>query len=144
MINTVQLALADPVHAAAVREALTKSGPWHVVSVQHPDPRQQGVLVLDEDALNRMPMPLPNPERVVLVTRMDPQHLSMAWDAGIVSVVSVNDPPNTVLLAIMAASLRVPKAQAAIVGGIPHVAPQNPASISPEARPHPPKRLKTE
>jgi hypothetical protein len=144
MMNTVQLALADSVYAAAVREALTKSGPWHVVSVQQPDPRQKGVLVLDEDALGHMPMPLPDAERVVLVTRKDPQHFSLAWEAGIVSVVSVDDPPNTVLLAIMAAALRVPKAQAAIVGGISPNPPVNDAPISPDSRHASHKRIKTD
>lgn len=135
MINTVQLAVADPVYATALREALTRSGPWHVVSVQQPDSSQGGVLVLDEDAMDRLPMPLCCPERVVLITRKDPQHLSRAWDAGIVSVVSHEDPPNTVLLAIMAAALRVPKAQAAAVqGGISPNAPSASAPISPDSQ----------
>ncbi len=56
-----------------------------------------------------LPLPLSNPERVVLITRKDPQLLAQAWDAGIVSVVSCEDPVNTVLLAIMAAALRVGK-----------------------------------
>jgi hypothetical protein len=133
MINTVQLAVADPVYATALREALTRSGPWHVVSVQQPDPSQRGVLVLDEDALDRLLTPLCSPERVVLITRKDPQHLSRAWDAGIVSVVSHEDPPNTVLLAIMAAALRVPKAQAAVVqGGISPNDASASAPISPD------------
>jgi hypothetical protein len=138
MINTVQLALADGGYAAGIREALTRSGPWHIVSTPRPDPRQEGVLVLDEDALDGLPGPLPHPERVVLVAHMDPQHLSAAWEAGIVSVVSVDDPPDTVLLAIMAASLRIPKAQAAAVCGGP---PPGPAPADP--RPSVPKRPKT-
>jgi hypothetical protein len=145
MMNTVQLAVADPVYATALREALTRSGPWHVVSVQQPDPRQRGVLVLDEDALDRLPMPLCCPERVVLITSKDPQHLSRAWDAGIVSVVSHQDPPNTVLLAIMAAALRVPKAQAAAVpGGISPNPTSGVAPISPFVRPPSAKPTKTE
>ncbi len=141
MINTVQLSLADPVYAASVREALVKSGPWHIVSVEKPDPRRNGVLVVDEDALEQLPLPLPNPERMVLVARKDPQHLSIAWEAGIVSVVSMEDPPNTVLLAIMAAALRIPKAHAAIVGGISPTAPPQAAPITPDSRQ---KRLKME
>ncbi len=144
MINTVQLALADPIYAAAVRDALTRSGPWHVISVQQPDPRLKGVLVLDEDALSHLPTPLPNPERVVLVTHKDPRRFSLAWDAGIVSVVSVEDPPNTVLLAIMAAALRIPKAQAAIVGGISPNPQASAAPISPDPCPHSHKRIKTD
>jgi len=144
-MNTVQLALADPVYASALREALTRSGPWQVVSVEQPDPRQKGVLVVDEDALKRLPLPLPCPERVVLVTHRDPQHLSQAWDAGIVSVVSVSEPPNTVLLAIMAAALRVAKVQAAVVaGGISPSAPAPSAQISPDSRHLPHKRSKNQ
>jgi hypothetical protein len=141
MMNTVQLALADPGYAAAVREALLKSGPWHIVTADKPDPRHSGVLVVDEDALEHLPLPLPNPERIVLVARKDPQHLSIAWDAGIVSVVSVDDPPATALLAIMAAALRVPKAQAAVVGGISPTASPSAAPITPA--PHH-NHLKTE
>ena len=144
MIQTVQLALADAAYAAAVREALTRSAPWHIVSVARPDVRRNGVLVLDEDAFHSLPLPLPNPECVVLVTPKDPQHLSAAWDAGVVSVVSVEDPLDTVLLAIMAAALRLPKSNAAVVGGaISPNPPQSAGPISPEIRPHPHKRPRT-
>ena len=121
-MQTVQFALADAVYSAALRDALVRSGPWHVVRVDNPDPSQMCVIVLDEDAFNRLPFPLAHPERVVLITHKDPQHLSRAWDAGIVSVVSVDDAPNTVQLAIMAAALRVPKA---------HAAPASASGISP-------------
>lgn len=143
MIQTVQLAVGDPVYAAALREALTHSGPWHIVSVTEPDPRQQGVLVLDEEALDRLPLPLADPKRVVLITRKDPQRLSRAWEAGIVSVVSVDDPPNTVLLAIMAAALRAPKARvASVTGGVCPTPPESPEPISPEQAAPAPKKHK--
>jgi hypothetical protein len=146
MMNSVQLALADPGYAVALREALARSGPWNVVSAERADPCQKGVLVLDEDALNRLALPLLNPERVVLVTRKDPAHLSEAWEAGIVSVVSDTDPPSTVVLAIMAAALRVPKAHAAVVNGgaISPTGPSGPASISPESHHHFHKRCKNQ
>ena len=133
-MQTVQFVLADAVYAAALRDALVRSGPWQVL--QNADPGQKCVVVLDEDAFNRAPQPLSHPERVVLITRKDPQHLSRAWDAGIVSVVSMDDAPNTVLLAIMAAALRVPKAQAAPspASGISPNRPILPAPISPEIK----------
>src|SRR5215813_1986439 len=112
-MQSVQFALEDAAYSSALREALVRCGPWHVERVEDPDPSQMCVVVMDEDAFNRSLLPLSHPERVVLITRKDPQHLSRAWDAGIVSVVSVDDAPNTVLLAIMAAALRLPKAQAA-------------------------------
>jgi hypothetical protein len=144
-MQTVQFALADGVYAAALRDALFRSGPWHVLRVQDPDPGQMCVVVLDEDAFDRLPLPLSHPERVVLITHKDPQHLSRAWEAGIVSVVSVDDAPNTVQLAIMAAALRVPKAQAAPgnVRGISPTRPITSASISPEMRDSGPKHCKS-
>jgi hypothetical protein len=140
MIHTVQLALADAGYAARLREALTHSGPWHIVAFERPDPAQSGVLVLDESGFERLPLPLPHPERVVLVTRMDQELLSAAWEAGVVSVVSVDDPVDTVLLAIMAASLRVPKSQVAAVGGISRNVPRPDGPITPESHPPAHKR----
>ena len=103
MMQTVQLAITDGAYAAAVREALCRSCAWHVESVDRPDPTQNCVLVLDEPAFERLPLPLANPERIVLIIHKDPQLLAQAWEAGIVSVVCEEDPINTVLLAIMAA-----------------------------------------
>ena len=144
-MQTVQFVLADAVYSSALRDALVRSGPWHVSRVEDPDPSQMCVVVMDEDAFNRSLMPLSHPERVVLITRKDPQHLSRAWDAGIVSVVSVDDAPNTVLLAIMAAALRVPKAQAAPApaSGISPNRPNASAPISPEIQHSGPKRCKS-
>jgi hypothetical protein len=113
MLQTVQLSIGDGRYAASVREAVTRSCAWHVESVERPDLSRKGVLVLDESAFERLPLPLPNPERIVLITRKEPELLAEAWEAGIVSVVSEDDPLNTVLLAIMAAALRVAQIHAA-------------------------------
>ena len=116
MMQTIQLAITDPAYAEALRDALVRSGPWQVERVGTPRPDEGCVLVMDEQCLNRVSLPLPYPERVVLLTRKAPAKLSHAWAAGIVSLVSPDDPPNTVLLAVMAAALRV---QAALpLGGI--------------------------
>ncbi|HEY1239669.1 MAG TPA: hypothetical protein VGF16_03890 [Bryobacteraceae bacterium] len=119
MMRTVQLSIADAVYASALRDALSHSGPWRVEMAERADPAQSCVVVLDELGFARMPLPLAHPERVVLICRQDPQLLAQAWDAGIVSVVSVGDSLPTVLLAIMAASLRATKP------------PQGPRGISP-------------
>ena len=142
MMLTVQLAVADALYASAVRDALARSGPWQVTCVERPDPARPCVLVLDQEAFDRLPPPLPNPERVVLITRKDPALLAQAWDAGIVSVVSHDDPLNTVLLAIMAAALRVAKAHGTGAGGgISPKARSDSAPISPESGgSHPAKR----
>ena len=109
MMQTVQLAIADGIYAAALREALSRTCAWHVESVGRPDLSRPSVMVLDQAALERLPLPLSNPERIVLITERDPQLMAEAWDAGIVSVVSEQDPISTILLAIMAAGLRVEK-----------------------------------
>jgi len=111
MMQTVQLAITDGEYASAVRDALSHTCAWHVESVDRPDQTQHCVMVLDQLALERLPLPLANPERIVLVVHKDPQLLAQAWEAGIVSVVSEEDPINTVLLAIMAAGLRVDKSR---------------------------------
>jgi hypothetical protein len=106
-MQTVQLSITDGPYSTAVREALSRSCAWRVESVDRPEPAHPCVLVLDESAFARLPLPLTNPERIVLIARKDPQVLAQAWEAGIVSVISADDPINTVLLAIMAAALRV-------------------------------------
>ena len=121
MMQTVQLAIADGAYAHAVREALAHTCACTVETVAQPDPACPGVLVLDQGAFESLSLPVSHPERVVLITRKDPHLLEQAWEAGIVSVVSDDDPLNTVLLAIMAASLRV---------GKPHSNP-SPSGISP-------------
>ncbi len=144
MMQTVQLAISDAAYGAAVREALSRSCAWHVESVDRPDPSQGCVLVLDEAAFAGLVLPLSNPERVVLITRQD-THLVMAqaWEAGIVSVVSAGDPMNTVLLAIMAAALRVAKSHGVpTAGGISPNTTVASAPITPLNRSSSSKRCK--
>ena len=132
MMQTVQLSISDRGYEASVREALARSCAWHIESVAPPDMMQESVLVLDEAAFARLSLPLTNPERVVLITRKDPQKLAEAWDAGIVSVVSDADPLSTVLLAIMAAGLRV--AKCSTLSGISPSHHATPESLPPQNR----------
>jgi hypothetical protein len=143
MMQSVQLSIGDSALAASVREAVSRNCAWRVESVDRPDPSQSCVLVLDEVAFARLPLPLSNPERVVLITHKDPQLLAQAWEAGIVSVVSEADPISTVLLAIMAAALRVAKspAQAAPSGISPNKSDAS-APLAPENRTSGSKRCK--
>ena len=146
MLQTVQLSIADAHYAATVREALSRSCAWHVEPVVRADPSQEGVMVLDEAAFARLLLPLPNPERVVLVTRReapDPELLAQAWEAGIVSIVSEADPLSTVLLAIMAAALRVAKPHdSTIPRGITPTSSSGSAPIAPLSRSTGSKRWK--
>ena len=143
MMQTVQLAIADGNYAAALREALSHTCAWHVESVVAPDPTRSCVLVLDQAGLERLPLPLSNPERIVLVTHRDSQQMAEAWEAGIVSVVSAQDPMSTVLLAIMAAGLRVDKPNNPQTNsGISPTSEAGNAPLPPEPRPSGSKRGK--
>jgi hypothetical protein len=110
-METVQLTINDAPYAAALRDLLVRSGTRDVRCVEQPDTEQEGVIVVDSEALNRLPLPLSNPERIVLITSNDPRHLAQAWNAGVRSVVFNEDPLSTAVLAIMAAELRVPKTE---------------------------------
>ena len=144
-IQTVQLSITDGPYAAAVREALSRSCAWHVESVEHPSAVQHHVLVLDESAFAELPLPLSNPERIVLIARKNPRVLAEAWEAGIVSVISPDDPISTVLLAIMAAALRVAHFHASAgTGEISPTLGSDGAPISPQKQHSGSKRCKTQ
>jgi hypothetical protein len=143
MMQTVQLAIADGAYLLAVREALARTWACTVETVALPDPARHCVLVLDEGAFESLSLPMSNPERVVLITRKDPRLLAQAWEAGIVSVVSGEDPISTVMLAIMAASLRVAKPHSsAVASGISPNPSAVPAAIAPSNRTSGSKRCK--
>jgi hypothetical protein len=143
MMQTVQLSIADCQYAAALREALSRSCAWQVEAVERPDLSQHCALVLDEQAFARLPLPLSNPERIVLITQKETQAFGQAWDAGIVSVVSEDDPLSTVLLAIMAAALRVANAHIPQdLSAITRSSSTNAAPIAPTHRHRAPKRRK--
>jgi len=143
VLHTVQLALEDGVYRGALREALCRSCAWRVESVDRPDSSQNCVLVLDEAAFEHLRLPLSHPERIVLITRQDPQLLAQAWDAGLVSVLSQHDPMSTVLLAIMAAALRVANpCKPDVAGDISPISESNSAPIAPQHGHSPGRRCK--
>jgi len=126
-MQRVQLSIADVRYATALREALSRSCAWPVDLVERPDVSKPSVMVLDEFAFARLPLPLSNPERIVVICQPEPQLFAQAWEAGIVSVLSKDDAVSTILLAIMAAGLRVAKVHSgAPASGIS----PNPASVS--------------
>jgi hypothetical protein len=146
MVQSVQLSIADGQYAATVREALSRSCAWHVEAVECPDLSSHSVMVLDEQAFARLPLPLSNPGQFVLIAHKEHQvsdFLEQAWEAGIVSVVSEEDPLNTVLLAIMAAALRVAKpANSGDSSEITPTSASKAASIAPVTAFSRPKRRK--
>jgi len=145
MLHTVQLALGDAAYAAALHDALCHSCAWHIESVERPDPSRDCVLVLDEAAFEHLRLPLAHPERIVLITRQDPQLLAQAWDAGLVSVLSQGDPMSTVLLAIMAAALRVANpCKTECTGEVSPISESDSAPIPPHSCHSPGRRCKTQ
>ncbi len=101
--------------------------------------------MLDEAAFEHLRLPLSHPERIVLITRQDPQLLAQAWDAGLVSVLSQHDPMSTVLLAIMAAALRVANpCKTDISSGISPIPEEDSAPIAPHHGHSASRRCKTQ
>lgn len=134
-METIQLAIRDLPYAATLREALLRNGPWQVRCVDVPNPEQEGVIVLDMETLEQLGRPIPNPERVVLITRNDPQHLSDAWDSGILSVIFENDPVTTTMLAIMSARLRAARPKMPVPAGAKTNSPAGPALATQSPKP---------
>ena len=83
---------------------------------------------------------------LALPSRIEWGNFAKAWDAGIISIVSEQDPISTVLLAIMAAGLRVDKsyANSSSSSGISPTAGTAHAPIPPESRHCRSKRCKTQ
>ncbi len=61
---------------------------------------------MDGESFSSLTAPVRFADRIVLITRNDPGRLREAWDAGVNSVLSEQDPLNTVVLAVLAACLR--------------------------------------
>ena len=108
-METIQISISDPHYRAALEQLLGGSGTCKLIESEIPDFKASGVVVIDDRVLGRIAPPLPSPERVVLITHNAPERLSQAWDAGIRSVIFYEDPMNTAVLAIMSASLRLPR-----------------------------------
>ena len=105
-MSCIQLALSNVAKADLLRGLLSRSTQLPVHCVESPCIEEACVVVVDPPHLRMIPSPLAFPERVVLITQNDPNHLKDAWEAGINSVLSEQDPPNTVVLAILSACLR--------------------------------------
>jgi len=104
-MSCIQLALSNTGKADLLRGLLCRSTQLPVHCVDSPSFEDVCVVVVDPPHLRMLPSPLSYPERVVLITQNDAVHLRDAWEAGVNSVVSDQDPPNTVVLAILSACL---------------------------------------
>jgi hypothetical protein len=108
-MQTIQLVLTDNAFANRVKQLLAENGNWPVAIQEVPSFDRGGVVVLDDTVLAGLAAPPDFPDRVVLVTRNVPELLAHAWELGIRSVVYDTDAPSTVILAVMAAYLRLPR-----------------------------------
>lgn len=105
-MGSIQVALSDSAKADALRVLLARSTQVPVLCAESPDFAAACAVVLDAERFSRLPQPLIHPDRIVLITKNDPGHLKDAWDAGVHSVLSEQDPLNTVVLAVLATCLR--------------------------------------
>lgn len=105
-MSSIQLALSNTAKADQLRSLLCRNTQLQVRCVESPSLEDACVVVVDPPHLQMLPSPLAFPDRVVLITENDASHLRDAWEAGVNSVVSEQDPPNTVVLAILSACLR--------------------------------------
>lgn len=103
----IQLALKDRSYRVALCSQLRVHNTQSVRCVDRPDLNTDEVLVLDRDHLDNIPLPILNPERIVLIAGNRKEDLEIAWNAGLRSVVLPEDPINTALLAVLSASLYV-------------------------------------
>ena len=105
-MGSIQVALCDQSRADALCSLLARSTPVPVLRVECPDFESACVVVLDAARFASLSGPLVHPERVVLIAPKDAGHLGAAWEAGVNSVLSEQDPLKTVVLAVLATCLR--------------------------------------
>ncbi len=105
-MKTVQVAIRDAECSKGICNVLRREGRHTVLVVDEPDLTLEGVIVLDCEHLDRVGGASEETDRLVLVTRKDPDKLARIWNAGVRHVVFEDDSPNTVQLAVSAAELR--------------------------------------
>ena len=103
---SIQLALTDLAKASALTNLPARSAHVPVFCVEEPDFATACVVVMDGQRFSKHPAAAENADRVVLITRNDEGHLRAAWEAGVNTVLSDQDPLNTVVLAVLGACLR--------------------------------------
>lgn len=104
-MSSVQIALSDTAYRRALIERLGETD-YTARSVDRPEPSTDDVLVVDVDHLRMLPLPIDNPERVVMIADRAAGHFSEAWDAGVSSVVDRRDSLGTAVMAVLSACLR--------------------------------------
>lgn len=105
-MGSIQVSLTDSSRAQALCSLLERSTQTPVVLTDKPDLENACAAVLDMDSFHRLPRPVEHADRIVLIAGNDALHLKEAWEAGVHSVLSEQDPLNTVVLAVLATCLR--------------------------------------
>ncbi len=108
-MTTVQVAIRDKEYSQSICNLLRREGRYSVLAVDEPDLTREGVIVLDCEHMEGLPLAEEAPDMFVLVTRKDPDKLARLWNAGIRHVVFQEDSPTTAQLAVSAAELRQPR-----------------------------------
>ncbi len=106
-METVQVAMSNGLFAKQLRTELERNTGWSVVEQQTPNLGRNGLVILDQQTLDRLVCPVSHPERIVLVTRNDPGTLDEVWAKGIRSVVFETDSPRMAALAAMGLGIRL-------------------------------------
>lgn len=107
-MTTVQLAIRNQRYAATLADLLRTDGSRLVAVVDRPDADVDGIIVMDGSRPENLLLFETQPERFVVIARKDAALLSRIWDAGVRHVVFEEDSPAMVLLAVIAAELRMP------------------------------------
>lgn len=106
-MNNVQIALHDPNYARELGNLLSSDGAHRVYVVDQPLPTIDGVVVLDEQGVSKIPVSSPDRERyVVLTSDHGPARLANLWNAGIRHVIFSGDALTVAQLAILAAEMQ--------------------------------------
>lgn len=101
---TIQLLVQAEDYARELALLLHREG-CDAVRSSAPDFTLEGAIVADRRALERHPVLLEHPERVILIAPNDPNFLSLLWKHRMRSVVFEKDPPGTVVLAVLATGI---------------------------------------
>jgi len=104
--KTIQLVLGSLEYALWLRALLQQDGEHHVHVVEKPDLRLGGVVVVDEESLERL-SPILDPRRFVAFVRNGTDNIARIWDAGIRQVVFEGSSAGSAYLTILAAELKL-------------------------------------
>jgi len=106
-MTNVQIALRDPNYAQALEKLLESDGAHRVYVVDRPLPGIDGVVLLDEQGVDKIPTDSSLRDRYVVLARKPAfDRLAALWNAGVRHVIFATDAPQIAQLAILAVEMR--------------------------------------